>query len=1741
MVSADVLVSSAVVNPAPSISSPNITELALNTSHCQPESFPSPPESSAKSEQRNPRPDAHLPLNAFLADTPDLSPVSWQPSLEAGSGRQRKRVDFSPWTASTDVTCSDVSIRSLPPSRECQSSKSILKPGRPSLPSREEVPERIDDLPMMLDTILQQLASVDRQIRLDAYSTLCSALKAYSELPDGQITKDKIHALLAFIRTDLTRQIGESMEPVETNLMLQALKLLVVVVWNKALSAYLTDSYRCFLLDHSTRILEERKMPKAVILHYLHLLSTQEFPSRTMTTGRAVKLLETLNDLSEHVRGNGVVLERLMVYQRIFEQAKSAFKSRPMCWIPRLLTAMTSSVPDTRKKAISLGYRAAMVLGPSSTVATAVRESLDTFREQEDVLSSRTCKRLLKMLKYADEARQVPQIWAVVMLLMKGLEQTFNEWQHLHDWLRIMQKCFNCSNSEVRVEANKAWNKLIYVVRPYEGPTSYLTKMLMKPITVQLDRPSSEKQSKNTRNAAFAAYCNLLYYALKPSASFSQCDAVWDEYLVSAFKPSFLSSEQNSDRACRILSALFWRENVSPWRENRALDAAVIEPEELPLLDCKWIRSRTRSILEAFELLFRSSCWGTAAYPDNAYIAVAWRSFARALGDACRKEVIPSTETRESVICLSRFLTQVCRKGPAAFMGPESDFIRRIHFICKTVLLDLGPMFFIEGALANGTDGRSTAFNTEASPKARPPIVDLLQALQGLPGTYRDEEFIDVIVDLLQLTRKSRASPSARIHLYSQCSAALVLEGTCMSRSQLTWTAISKLTYGEGAAIGVHPPLDSIDGDDVAADVERILARGVPYQEGECEAWSALLKQSLVLGDGFKPSGMMIVERLTTCLSNQSSNPGSFCTAILVQAFLTVIQASKTTGTREFNSKTMKKQREAIVCRYRRVASLLGLHLSRMYGLAESCDEAALQPLVDVTISLLQASPTEYTLVCLVEIQESLALWLEDKRHLINMPSRAENPKIAQARKLCSVVIDVLGKLSKDIDLRSLDRLFAACFKSTHKITINHMVKMWNSNYGERSSLEYGGSLKESLTCLMPFVGLELPGLPDLDSHKSFSFPSDFLECIEEDNGGPGLEESPEGPENDQPNGLPAVDNVLQQEHSGAIYDAETSTPVKKHLKRRLCHDDSQVHFVSIESSPLPGENAESRNLTARQKLVRERQDREAALLFPDLRSSPTRRNNVSKSMEEALNLVPAGAQHGPFDTVARATPALSSRQCATYVEASRFSPTPNSKQQALRLEDIEVPSSPLSVPGLADSDHQTETPLPPSCENHVQAPPSMDNLQERETPGSVAVDFLPLAHEQGARALEDRANLSTNSLAVGEYLDQIHSEQAPSPYGGKAITDTAQELPAAESRARNDAGLGGVLMHALVVDGSISDEVIIPERSSRGSAQTPEVAGPFLKVLGVTTDVTIPGTTLQTDGSAETHSSRTFETPANDGTIAEEQVQVHSDDNDFWSASQLSQDLERAASSTPSPSPGEPSGQSVSAVRKRKQSPEAPQGSKRTKTTVEAREKCRVSVPAPELHPSQVIYDCIKVDASSSSQHANSAASALSQPLGSVQPIRRGRGRPRKSQPSSFQTPTTAAARKSLDEVSNNSRSLEATPKDDVCLPSKADRGQDVFFMPSEHSTSSMHQIPGAAGAVNREPASPCDSIKVKSDEKENQVPPEEAVELLHEALSSLKRTSMTRSDLRAIDDLVFEIRTEAQHAAQRRESNGT
>lgn len=568
----------------------------------------------------------------------------------------------------------------------------------------------------MMESIVQQLASDERTISVDAYQTLAKVIRQYDDIPDEAVLRSKVTTILKYIKRDLLRPMDEI---ADTNLVTQALKVLVIFVWNPEYSSFLTDEHRTFILDRSILVVTEHTAPKSVIIHYLHLLATQSFrPILLASNNRVLRLLESLKALSEHIKGIGVTLERILVYKKLLEQAKATMKAKANLWIEELLTGMTNGCKEVRIKAIDFGVQVCSTFPASSSISGPTRSVLERELENNVSFGAAICRRLEKMVASRDDMAQVPQIWSTIVTLSNSADTQIDSWADLKTWLKVIQKCFNGSDPIVRQQSNLAWNRLVYVARPHEASDTLLA-MLAKPVTIQLERPTADKTVKGSRTTAVGSYCSLLYYAFRPASSHKQYTRVWNEYIVKVMRSSFFEKNvANSDIACRIFIALLWNSSKGPkvWNEGRALqDSRLMEPEEIPTLDCKWVRAKCSAIVDMFQILLRYSSWGASGQSDKAYIAVAWTHFLRALRDASSKEIKPSAETKHATNTILAFLERIWHEAAQSAGEVDVQTAAQVRQMTRTSIMELGHHIMLTALETSGQSLRVPFIFSELS------------------------------------------------------------------------------------------------------------------------------------------------------------------------------------------------------------------------------------------------------------------------------------------------------------------------------------------------------------------------------------------------------------------------------------------------------------------------------------------------------------------------------------------------------------------------------------------------------------------------------------------------------------------------------------------------------------------------------------------------------------------------------------------------------------------------------------------------------------------------------------------------------------------------------------------------------------------------------------------------------------------------------------------------------------------
>ena len=719
------------------------------------------------------------PALVTLLNTPEESPSSSAEYFGGSSEKVNKRVDFSPWTeyhkhpSSIGFNCG---FRPLPRSRDCRSLKSILKiqPDiRPIVPVEDLMNLSKDgDISNMLEATVRHLESSIRNSRLDAYSTLLGCLSAYGNVPEQQDLASRLSDLVRFIRRDIWAK-DEDTGALDTQLATQALKLLTYFVATPWLSEPLPDEFCALVMEESILALENRTMPKIMVTHYMQLLIQENFASQHLNSNRVSRLLVALGRVTTHVKGNRIVGQRLMVYRRLLLHSKAAMVMHVESWVDHLISGMLSTFKEIRGRAVLFGLEASLSLGTIKSVSQTFADTLNRESPDGKKIVDFLAARLTAMASAIDDGIWVPQIWSIVILFLRGRRHQLEEWEHLKAWLLLIQKCFNSSNAQIKYQSNRAWTLFIFAVSLDTSTSPKMVKMLRQPILPQLERKNGLKGSqtaKSPKQVARSSYCTLLYYAFRPSATYTQLDQYWEEYICQMFPRNQSRGKDDINYFCQVLAGLFCSSEPKPWDENRAHLNRPVGVDELPCLDPKWVRLRAAEILKVFEDLFHDAEWRSGKDAE-APIILAWRSFTQAIKQASSKEVKTSTETMTALAHILNTIKCFWHSSLTQRSSHEvSQIIDKFDCLVREAVVQFGFIPFCEKRLAHTTRNSYEAAETPSSrgdkyhgPLISPVLVLLGLLIRSIDRPEIEHNYSDAVKHLIEVAMRPATSRHSQL------------------------------------------------------------------------------------------------------------------------------------------------------------------------------------------------------------------------------------------------------------------------------------------------------------------------------------------------------------------------------------------------------------------------------------------------------------------------------------------------------------------------------------------------------------------------------------------------------------------------------------------------------------------------------------------------------------------------------------------------------------------------------------------------------------------------------------------------------------------------------------------------------------------------------------------------------------------------------------------------------------------
>lgn len=1330
------------------------------------------------------------------------------PSQESTSTLLSKKVGFSPhdiFHQPPDRVGSPARrvVGRSPSARGTKPLKSILKSTHALPLTPDDLDSKLSyfspDVPgsfaKMLQSVLNQLASDSMSNRLDAYMTLNGALQAYSDVPDAATLTQKLGILTQFLSRDIAWKTSDG--KLNTNIVVQALKLTNFLLFNDSIAAALDTDFRCFLVDRSIAVMESTEIPKQIMKAHIHLLAQPKLQCPAMSASRADRILNALQTVDKRCSGNNVISTRLIIYQRLLEQAPTLMLTRIRDWLEQTFHGMLSSISDVRGRAIDTCTKGGVRIGTQALAAKGVSEFLDTEIEEGQTYYEYFSTKLLEMLSDKESAACVPRIWAALTLYFRNKRKPLEKWTRFRNWLTIIQKCLNSSDIAVRYEATLAWNKLVYTMTFDASPSPGMMNMLKTPIISGIERRGQDPFSKQIRQYTMDCYCNLLHYGLRPSLGSEEIEAGWRAFVDPILIPMTKASQKGRMTACRILYGLM-SGSGGVWNGNAALVPTPIKPEDLPRLEPRWIRSHLANVLAILQPGVQASLWLSPEV--NLGLESAWAALMQTVADAGAQEVKTSSDLKQAVALLVGFFRQLWNSKPEAPSDSDpqrwqSNYVSMV----ETMVTRLGPGHFIEGYLTTSESDVVEVAPTPSTKRSKhlstpqAPMVIMLRPFFASSSVVFDRKANSLFKagSLLDRFVLSRPSLLAKLDTLSRVFFALrsSLPNPCETDEDMhLWetcanSAISILS-SEGSNEQQQPGSlgqslrHAMDILSAGLEIRSQAGPGVSIQQFY-DAVYVLAKDSA--GDG----GIVIAALEPTCKALSNAGPAL---SLARRLHLTVHILSKAVWPR--NRQAIENARKALwgvglaphkanlFDPFDHVYSSIVDALTSIYAHFDNGDTVDLgmgRQLMPAVVSFLESAPVSLLLTGLRRTQEGFAVWVHDEEKKTSLQAGSSD----EIKSTWTALLALIKRIpSSDSNLlKSLEILLVAGFASPHRQVVNETILFWNAKFGGQRSLEYPPKLESVLRARMVNADIELPAFPDSNiEHVPATLP-DFFETESRDTNtisaqGPasGLqphqqwatcELKPEQSEYFTAQKSPAVNvttipNTVDRRSAAS----GSSTP-----KARLRHDDSQIQFALIDSSPIRFED-DSQHFTEHQKEVKARQN-ETAQMFPELSSSP---------MAQSTALLRPLSKRLDFSSEARltdedevGTPTALPDATGLMSDDLPSSPTPSSTKDAgqavLDLDDDQATEDeldePPSSPPRGQDDGQTR--IPPLAARYQTVGPddmtvgvtgfSLQNDEDVTAPG-------PAMPVHATETPAERDNLPSDSILPTEQL-QFEAEAA--------------------------------------------------------------------------------------------------------------------------------------------------------------------------------------------------------------------------------------------------------------------------------------------------------------------------------------------------------------------------------------------
>ncbi|CZS76923.1 unnamed protein product [Fusarium graminearum] len=1363
---------------------------------------PTPPRESIIDKTDPMKASANRPFDPRLslqtppgANTPTLTGATPSGST---SRRSRKKVEWSSHTEYKDPPDLETSrfFKSSPITTPSAASsrpiKGILKPS----PSPNPLASSLNGQPNgfshqasiaeMLDSTIKQLAGPDRDSRLDAYMMLSRALKASNNLPDRVALQGKMSLFMSFIERDVRAKNEKG--TADSSLVNHALNLLTTFLHFPAIASTLTSDFGVFIIDHCIRCFSDPALPKDLARHLMQVAAFQSFSSKVMSSDRVGRLITSLHNIENHLTGKSIIMGRIQIYKRLIKQSR-VHMAVYTDWLKDMFTDMLSTVRDIRAQAISLGTEAGFALRNEKNVMRKVTEILQSPDGKTTYIQF-YIRKLEEMFKEKETASIVPQIWSVVTFY---LQCPISRWVHFGPWFKLAQDSFNAADLHTKQEANLAWNRYVYLSITNNKMGAKSLGPLGQPLTSQLRRKITSKQSEEAlklRRTVLGGVCNLYYYAFRPNNDMSWTDSAWDlvlQPLMGQLLNLDGASEPLADsvtQASRIVAGLLDVSTPRSWKDDRIRDTALISPEELPSIDPRWTRRNSERVFGLVSPILKRK-FTDLANPESLTYRL-WQAFVGSIAVASAKDIKVADETARFIAHSFDLLSDIWTKGiPEESESSGTKFLSSVQHYVEVLVRSLGLLSFTEKKLSMST---TNTFEPAATPSTRldrtdmsngvvqTPLLHLFSMLSSKPQGVADDDnlaecFLSIFAPFFHDKPTRTRIELAREMLRLLPRDALSPYGPWILAAQNIGSLLDQNTVPSSS----HPPSsDKLLGPEYR-EIVSLLERGFVSHPGlPEERWFSLfnlLSNHIVQECGDAGRALGLVEPLAKIVTDNFFEGSDRSNGTALSVAIALFAAAK-----------LPRDRQAVEAARRRLwgapptASrsssfdpfqyLYQLQNQSMKFFYDNETEVADEKMVAYFKALDTFTATAFSqngIKTLPKLQLGISHWIQDEKahKRLRSGSPVSEPLRSLWDNICAKLLTLVRLEKKDRD--TIEPLISAAFRSKHRHIVNKMAETWNALVKDEESLDCSESLKSIIASLRPTVDVLYPGMEEsigdfgaqvqsfVDSQDDLS----FVALSSAKSTGPDVEKAVSPAPSMTPMSMRGP--LTRKRRRDATPESVKTRSSKRTTTPRLRHDDSQIQFAPIVSSPLVGE---SQHLTERQMEVRQRQEENAGF-YSDIRSSPRPRSQ-------------AATEEKPKDSDAQKPRNLETtpERKASYEEFITSTPTPR-RGLALHIEGINDPPSSPPEP--------RRNPLLSEIQTRSKARDSMESWQFSSPPGSPATDLQAVETRPEAETPTKSNSSAKNKRSKRRGRKSGSSkkhETIPSSLAGQGEMQDESELP---------------------------------------------------------------------------------------------------------------------------------------------------------------------------------------------------------------------------------------------------------------------------------------------------------------------------------------------------------------------------